>query len=48
MIKYFDTYKDARKFMEKIGEKRIINYGKRTICGELKNYVEYNMKEEER
>lgn len=43
MKKYFDTYKEAREFMEKIGEERIINYGKVTIMGELKCYVEYKL-----
>ena len=42
MKKYFDTYKEAREFMEEIGEERILNYGKVTIMDKLKNYVEYN------
>jgi len=41
MKKYFDICKEARGFMEKIGEERVINYGKVTIMGKLKCYVEY-------
>lgn len=41
MKKYFDTYKEAHDFMEKIGEKRILDYGRETIMGEVKFYVKY-------
>lgn len=39
--KFFDTYKEAREFMDEIGGERIVNYRKVTIMGELKCYVEY-------
>lgn len=41
--KFFDTYKEAMEFMDKIGEDRVVNYGKETIMGELKSYVEYKI-----
>lgn len=46
MKKYFDTYKEARQFMEEIGDDRDVNYGKVKIMGELKCYVEYKLSKE--
>lgn len=42
MTKYFETYAEAKEFMEKLEEKEIeYDYGKKTIMGKTTFYVEY-------
>lgn len=39
--RYFDNYKDAREFMEKLSPEQIVDYGRKKVLDEAMYWVEY-------